>query len=57
MNSTVLLPYSRRRVAAASINFRSSGSPPVTAENGSKCALVVPAMMLASVLLPTPGGP
>jgi len=43
--------------AAATITCLISLMPLITAENSMKVALVVSAMILASVVLPTPGGP
>ena len=46
------LPFS-----ASSITCLISFIPLVTAEKSMKLALVLPAIMRASVVLPTPGGP
>ena len=43
--------------AASAITCLISLMPLVTAENSMKVALVVSAMILARVVLPTPGGP
>ncbi len=43
--------------AAATITCLISLMPLITAENSMKLALVVSAMILARVVLPTPGGP
>ena len=44
-------------LAAAAITCLISLMPLMTAENSMKLAWVVSAMILASVVLPTPGGP
>ncbi len=46
-----------RRCSAVLMIARSSGMPPVTAENGTNWALVCRATRCASVVLPEPGGP
>ena len=55
-NSMVLEP-NRLPFSASSITCLISFIPLVTAEKSMKLALVLPAIMRASVVLPTPGGP
>ena len=43
--------------SASTITCLISLMPPITAENSMKLAWVASAMILASVVLPTPGGP
>ena len=50
-------PCMARRSLAASATRRRSATPAVTAETGSKWERVRPAMRLARVVLPEPGGP
>src|ERR1700722_12317336 len=52
----VRVPFWRARSASV-ITCLISLIPAITAENSMKSALVMPAMILASVVLPVPGGP
>ena len=57
MNNTVRCPYIPSRSLASFVSRRMSETPAVTAFSCSKWALVLPAITLARVVFPVPGGP
>src|SRR3989442_11750919 len=57
MKRMVRCACSPSRSRASATTRRRSATPEATADTGSKCELVIAAMMRARVVLPVPGGP